>query len=152
MIDPSRGSGMTETEHILKSLEAFKAFAAEYEVATFIVAHPNKPLKIPGGDVPVPTAYDISGSAHWFNVADTIVTVWRNPEEAATPTQIHVQKVRFGEVGESGTKAQLDHHRATGRYSDVNTATDVDDKEVKKAKKAIEDNNHFANQQKHFKG
>jgi twinkle protein len=119
MIDPTRKSGITETEHIRDSLESFKAFGRDYNVAVYIVAHPNKPLKEPGGKIPVPNAYDISGSAHWYNIVDNIISVWRNPEELSTPVQIHIQKVRFGEVGTSGTSVELEFNRATGIYTDT---------------------------------
>jgi twinkle protein len=128
MIDPTRKPGITETEHIRDSLEEFKAFGREYNVWVCIVAHPNKPLKEPGGKVPVPTAYDISGSAHWYNIVDNIISVWRDPAEMSLPVQIHIQKVRFGEVGTSGSEVALEFNRATGIYTDISYAVNVDNK------------------------
>ncbi len=121
----NRSSGQSETEHILESLEAFKSFARDYNVATWIVAHPNKPLKEPGGSIPVPGAYDISGSAHWFNVADNILTVWRNPKEKLTPSAVHIQKVRFPEVGQAGHEVNFYFNAATGRFIEVKEIPDV---------------------------
>jgi hypothetical protein len=42
---------------------------------------------------PVPTPYDISGSAHWRNKADNCLTLWRDEKEPDRPVQLHVQKI-----------------------------------------------------------
>jgi twinkle protein len=70
------------------------------------------------GKLPVPTLYDISGSANWANKADLGVVVHR-PEESSlgSPTDIYVRKVRFKSVGRIGV-VRLNYDRATGRYSD----------------------------------
>ncbi len=123
-ISQVRRPGQTETEYVGECLEMFKGFAQKYTVKVWIVAHPNKPLKEPGGKWPVPTAYDISGSAHWFNMADDIICVWRDPDEVVTPTQVHVQKVRFAEVGKVGMR-EFRHEYATGRFNALPMAKDV---------------------------
>ena len=126
LITKDRISGQSETEHILISLEAFKAFAREYNVATWIVAHPNKPLKEPGGKPIVPDAYAISGSAHWYNVSDNILTVYREPRERSKPSEVHIMKVRFPEVGKAGSICEFNFNEATGRFFDISSAMDVD--------------------------
>jgi len=50
------------------------------------------------GDVRVPEAYDISGSADWYNKSDNIITVFRRKFH----TEIHIQKIRFREIGQQG--------------------------------------------------
>ncbi len=144
-IDPTRRPGITETEHINESLSMFKGFSQGYTVCVWIVAHPNKPLKEPGGNVPVPSAYDISGSAHWYNKADDIICVWRNPLSTTEPTQIHIQKIRFGEVGVQG-QCNFYHERSTGRFIAMSKVKDVTAVQEKPKKK--DDMNHFANKNK----
>lgn len=139
LITRDKAYSQREDEHILSALKTFKAFAREYNVATWIVAHPNKPLKEPGGNIPVPNAYDISGSAHWFNVADNILTVWRNPKERATPSQVYIQKIRFPEVGKAGGFQEFRFDPPTGRFFDVSPVIDVSDIPTK------DDKNFFAN-------
>lgn len=60
--------------------------------------------------------YDISGSAHWFNKPDNILSVYRESEHP-TGTQIHIQKVKFREVGHTGTVV-LRHDARTGTFYD----------------------------------
>ncbi|MDE2470828.1 MAG: hypothetical protein KGL35_19300, partial [Bradyrhizobium sp.] len=86
----------------------------------FIVAHPQKLYRNKDGHYPVPTLYDISGSAHWRNKADNGIVVYRDINEPENPlVEIHVQKVRFREVGKVGG-VELKYDKATGCYSDCN--------------------------------
>jgi twinkle protein len=86
-------------------------------VHVWVVAHPQKLYRKDDGSYPVPTPYDISGSAHWRNKADNCVTVWRDERDPDSPVQIHVQKIRFREVGSPGM-ADLRFNRLNGRYTD----------------------------------
>ncbi len=140
-ISQVRRPGQTETEYVAECLEQFKGFAQKYTVKVWIVAHPNKPLKEPGGKWPVPTAYDISGSAHWFNMADDIITVWREPENDYAPSQVHVQKIRFSEIGKVG-KCDFRHDFPTGRFSPVANIADVTAVQ-EKPKPKKDDSDHF---------
>lgn len=56
-----------------------RAFARTYEVAVWFVAHPRQQRSTVGrgGKLPVPTMYDISGSAHWYNKADVGICLER---------------------------------------------------------------------------
>ncbi|MFA5206645.1 MAG: DnaB-like helicase C-terminal domain-containing protein [Lentisphaeria bacterium] len=115
-----RPPGVNETEHIGQSLTKFRNFARLHNVAVWIVAHPAKMLKDKDGKYPVPTPYDISGSANWRNKADACVSVWRDlgSPDKAHRVQIHVQKVRDKNLGNPGT-VELDWQRATGRFFEV---------------------------------
>src|SRR5690606_17801830 len=72
---------------------------------------------------PVPTPYDISGSAHWYNKADNIITVHRNQAEQTQDVDIHVQKVRFKHIGHIGV-ATLKYDKVTARYFEAPTVID----------------------------
>jgi twinkle protein len=102
-LDHSRPSNQTETEYISSALTKLRQFARNYDVHVWLVAHPAKLYKDKDGKYPVPTPYDISGSAHYRNKADNAITVWRNVgHEDQTVADVHIQKIRFKEVGKVG--------------------------------------------------
>jgi twinkle protein len=102
-IDHSRPNNQTETEYVSAVLTKIRQFARNMDVHVWLVAHPAKLYKDKDGKYPVPTPYDISGSAHYRNKADNAVTVWRNVGyEDQSVADIHIQKIRFKEVGRVG--------------------------------------------------
>lgn len=113
-IEHQRPSNMTETEYVSHMLARLKRFASVHGVHVWFVAHPAK-MKPEGGKTPVPTLYEISGSANFVNKADCGIVVHRGDERDTT--EIWVRKVRFKWVGQQG-KATLDYDRVTGVYSD----------------------------------
>lgn len=118
-IDHTRPGNLSETEYISQSLTKFRAFSRAYDVHVWVVAHPMKPQKDKAtGKYPPPTAYDISGSAHWRNKADNVLCVYRDEMDESKEVEIHVQKVRFREIGRPGL-AQVRFDTATGRYQDA---------------------------------
>ncbi len=127
-----RPEGMTETEHIGQSLTRFRNFARLHGVAVWIVAHPTKLFKQSDGGYPVPTAYDISGSANWRNKADTCLAVWRDLA-GKTPhrVELHVQKVRDKNLGTIG-KVELDWQAATGRFFELGKQPPAPDRREKR--------------------
>ena len=80
----------------------------------WIMVHPTKLKKDENGEYPVATPYDCAGSAHWFNKADMILSLWRDKKDPEAPLQVHSQKVRFKENGDLGM-AELWYDRITGR-------------------------------------
>ncbi len=66
---------------------------------------------------PVPTPYDIAGSAHWRNKSDCAITVWRDLSSHVDEVEVHVQKIRFREVGRIGM-CRLKYDRVSGRFID----------------------------------
>lgn len=109
--------GQTETAYISAALGQIRRFGRAHGVHVWVVAHPQKLYRQEDGSYPVPTPYDISGSAHWRNKADNCLTVWRNERDLESPVQIHVQKIRFREVGSPGM-AELRFNRINGRYQE----------------------------------
>lgn len=110
--------GQTETAYISTALSQIRRFGRSHGVHVWVVAHPQKLYRGDDGSYPVPTPYDISGSAHWRNKADNCLTVWRDERDPESPVQIHVQKIRFREVGSPGM-AELRFNRINGRYVEV---------------------------------
>jgi twinkle protein len=124
IIDPwnefehTRPSGQTETEGISHALTQIRRFARNHGVHVWLVAHPQKLYRREDGSYPVPTPYDISGSAHWRNKADNCLTVWRDENEPDQPIRLYIQKIRFREVGSVGM-VELRWNKLNGRYVDT---------------------------------
>lgn len=117
-LDHTRPASMTGTEYISAFLSKIRRFARLHRVHVWIVAHPTKLKKEEGAkELPVPKAYDIEGSAHWYNKADNILSVWRDVKADNNIVEVHVQKVRFRWQGKPGV-VRLYYHDATGRFSE----------------------------------
>lgn len=114
-IDHSRPDGQSETEYISRSLSKLRAFTRSHGVHLWIVAHPTKLEKSKDGSYPVPTPYDVAGSAHWRNKADNCLAIWRDQATHNDLVEIHIQKVRKKAVGRVGM-VKLRYSRATGNY------------------------------------
>lgn len=98
-----RAPNVTETEYISLVLKRVRQFARYYQVHVWIVAHPAKLFRGKNDQYPVPTLYDISGSANWRNKADNGLVIWRDLGDPKKDlVEIHIQKIRFREVGRLG--------------------------------------------------
>src|SRR3954453_8687967 len=110
---------MSETEYVSQTLGRVRRFSENHGLNTWFVAHPRIMRREKAdGPLPVPTLYDISGSANWANKADIGLVVHREPDEAPTRADVYVRKVRFKSVGRIGG-ISLRWDRATGRYSEI---------------------------------
>lgn len=113
-VDNQRPAGVSVSDWTGTVLGRCKAFAQEYDSVMNVVAHPTKmPADIDKVDhveqVKVPTLYDISGSANWYNFADIGMCVFRERGINGAPdtTHLYVQKVRhdyYGRVGHTEFK------------------------------------------------
>ncbi len=123
-LDHSRPAGLSETEYISRCLTEVRRFCRTFKVHVFLVAHPAKlaRIKAVGRDgnesevYPVPTPYDVSGSAHWRNKADNCLCVWRDVMLPGT-CEVHIQKIRFREVGTVG-RVEFGFDPPTSQYID----------------------------------
>lgn len=108
----------SETQYISRFLDQLIQFAKFNEVLLFLVAHPRKMNKT-GGKIDVPSLYDISGSANFYNKTDYGITVHRdtNDENIMVDTvKIYFQKIKYKHLGEQGI-IQLNYDKETGRFS-----------------------------------
>jgi twinkle protein len=122
-IEHKRPAGVTETEYVSAILAKIKRFAQAHGVHVWFVAHPQKMQRDKDtGKIPVPTLYEISGSAHFVNKADIGIVVARDWADGSRDVEIHVKKVRFKAVGKTGV-AKLEYDRPTGIYSDPQRAS-----------------------------
>jgi twinkle protein len=114
-LDHSRPEGLTETEYISGCLSKLRRFARLYGLHIWLIAHPTKLKKQENGLYPVPTPYDAAGSAHFWNKADNAISVWRDLNDEKNIVQIHIQKIRFKEVGMPGM-IELVYDRTTNKF------------------------------------
>lgn len=119
-VDHTRPYGLSETEYVSKCLSKLRYFAHTYNVHVWLIAHPTKLIRRQDGTYPIPTPYDVAGSAHFRNKADCCLTVWRNdaPENKDTKVKIYIQKIRFHEIGRTG-EVELEYDKITQSYKDV---------------------------------
>jgi len=110
-----RKEGISETEYISEFLAELRGFARNMGVHVWLVAHPTKLQKGMDGKYPVPTGYDVAGSAHFFNKADNIIAVHRDKSVPGAPSEIHVQKIRSRWLGQLGS-TNLTWDPQSGKY------------------------------------
>jgi len=109
-----------ETNYVSRILSKIIAFAEDYNVHVFLVAHPTKGVTINGVDR-VATLNDISGSGNFFNKTHNGISVYREKDKGRNPdnlVEVHVQKVKFKFVGTLGA-CKLEYDLLTGNYFDT---------------------------------
>jgi len=112
---------ISETQYIGKFLDKLILFGKLNDLLIFLVAHPRKMQR---GDIP--TLYDISGSANFYNKCDYGFTVHRITDEEGIMTndvQVHWQKIKFLHLGKQGI-SNFRYNYINGRFEDV--GSDVD--------------------------
>jgi len=117
-LEHARPEGLSETEYVSQALKRIRNFGRRHGVHVWVVAHPSKLYRDKEGNYPVPTMYDISGSAHWRNKADNGLCVWRDLGNKETRVvEVHIQKIRFRQIGKLGI-GELIYNKPTGTYHD----------------------------------
>jgi twinkle protein len=116
-IDHTRPPGMTETDYVSIALAKIRRFARNYKCHVWLIAHPTKMPKELNGKYLCPTPYDIAGSANFRNKADNCLAVYRDLGDDSKAVEIHVQKIRFREIGKVGL-ANLYYQGGSGRYEE----------------------------------
>lgn len=117
-LDHSRQPGVSLTQQVNAELTLLRTFIRKSKTHAILVAHPTKLQKDKDGKYPVATMYDISDSAHFYNKTDFGISVWRDASDIMLPTEIHVQKVRFREMGETGM-VEVTYDYRTQRITEV---------------------------------
>lgn len=103
----------SETQYISRFLDGLINFAKFNDVLLFLVAHPKKMNK---GEVP--TLYDISGSANFYNKTDYGLTVHRvvgDDNLMLNEVDIHFQKIKYKHLG-SPSAINLKYDYDSGRF------------------------------------
>ena len=132
-----RKEGVNETEYISMFLTYIRKFAREQGVHVWLVAHPAKLIKDKDGRYPVPDGYSVSGSAHFYNKADNIVTIHRDKTNPNAPSEIHVQKIRSRWLGRTGM-TQLYWRPDCGRYEEATSQHKYSGKDFASGERDVE--------------
>ena len=114
-IEHEQSGGETETQYISRLLNRMTAFAQQNDLLFILMAHPTK-IKKDNGNGGVPTMYDISGSATFFDKADFGLVVHRERDESKNYTLVRVEKVKFRHLGAPGD-ATFKFNVINGRYT-----------------------------------
>lgn len=126
-LDHSRPSDMREDEFISVSLTKLRWLARSSEIHVFVVAHPTKYQRQKGEPKPIITLNDVKGASEWYAKADNGISVWRDEADKTGATDVHIQKIRFREVGRAGDYVRLHYDRVTGRFHDPNHRETIDE-------------------------
>lgn len=121
-INHTREGGLTETEYIGAALAKTSALAKNLNISFWYVVHPQKLRRDKNGDIIRPGFYEVSGSAHWANMADNGILVYRNFVEDMT--EIETVKVRYRHNGSVGT-VKMKFDRPSGRFRAATQADEL---------------------------
>lgn len=117
-------NGQSETTYINNSLSKITQFAAKTGVHVFMIAHPTKLQKGQDGAYPMPTLYDISGSANWFNKTHNGFAIRR--DDNTSRVQVRVHKVKQFWHGKKGDCFfSFDYHSRQYLPEEPETADDT---------------------------
>jgi twinkle protein len=112
-----RPKDVSESDFTGICLRKLRKFARKNNLCIIIVAHPTKIYRIKDSkEYPIPTLYDISGSANWYNKTDNGMVVYRVFERDVI--QIHVKKVKFKNYGELGM-VEWKWNKETGLFTEI---------------------------------
>jgi twinkle protein len=99
-----KDSHLSETMYVLMCLNKLISFLDKYKVIGILIAHPKKLEKKKGPNgvmkYPIPSLYDISGSAHFFNRTHNGFSVVRDLN--TNQVDIYIQKVKLSWLGKLG--------------------------------------------------
>ena len=111
----------SETQYISRFLDKLINFAKFNDVLLFLVAHPRKMDKDTIGKIKVPSLYDISGSANFYNKTDYGIVVHRQTNEnqiMMDKVEVHFSKIKFKHLGNQGIQ-DLYYDQETGRFGEM---------------------------------
>jgi twinkle protein len=109
-------NGENETQYVSRFLDVLINFARFNNVLVYLIAHPRK---IEAGKIP--TMYDISGSANFYNKTDYGFVVHRLRDDKNVMTdevEVHWQKIKFKHLGHQGV-SNLIYNQINGRFDPV---------------------------------
>jgi twinkle protein len=111
----------SETQYISRFLDQIIQFAKINNILIFLVAHPKKMNKSANGKIEVPSLYDISGSANFYNKTDYGITVHRTTDDQnvmQNEVDVYFQKIKYKHLGKQGI-VHLNYDYITGRFNQL---------------------------------
>lgn len=138
-----KDEGASETKYVGKSLDLISRFCELNNMHCFLVAHPTKGKRQKDNQMKyeVPTLYDISGSANFFNKTDNGLCVYRDFEE--NKTYVYIQKVKFSHWGKVGF-SDFVYDVVNGRYTE-NGDNKLNESWINFKQTALQENKEFLN-------
>ena len=110
-------SDQSLTEYVGYAIRKLKRFAKVNNVHVAVIAHPTKQAKDKQGNFQIPTLYDVSDSAHWYNKADLGAIVHRDHEDGHTIFK--VAKSRYHDIIGKPGQVKLKFDMDTKIFSEV---------------------------------
>ena len=110
----------SETQYISRFLDQIIQFAKFNDILVFLIAHPKKMSKT-DGKIEVPSLYDISGSANFYNKTDYGITVHRKTDSdnvMINEVNVYFQKIKYKHLGKQGI-ISLNYDYETGRFNQL---------------------------------
>ena len=126
-LDHSRQADTREDQYISIALSKLRWLARAADIHIFVVAHPAKYQRVHGQPKPVITLNECKGASEWYAKADNGISIWRDEMDTTGASDVHIQKIRFREVGRAGGAVRLYYDRVTGCYSDPNQRATVEE-------------------------
>lgn len=121
--------GEMETKYILQCLNKLIHFLEKYNVHGFLVAHPIKLSKDQKTHkYPIPTLYNIAGSAHFFNRTHNGMSIVRDME--TNLVDVYVQKVKYSWLGRVGF-CSFHYNTMTRQYTVLNETNETINEDLK---------------------
>jgi hypothetical protein len=115
-IEHQKPKDVNDSDYAGICLRRLRKFARKYMVCVILVAHPAKMYREKeSSQYPVPTLYDISGSANYYNKADNGLVVYRDFNRNLV--EVHVKKVKYRNYGHLDT-VKFRYDVSTGTYSE----------------------------------
>lgn len=129
-----RDRHISETEYVGIAIRELKALANRLNIHLVIAAHPTKIEQV-SGEYPMPSLYQINGSANWYNKPDIGIIIHR-PDKSGNMSMINVEKVRYhDQIGKPGIEWMVyDFERR--RYSHAAPPEEVEDARKRKGRSA----------------
>ncbi len=91
--------------YIGRVLNQLKYYSRLHGLHTILVAHPKKMQRQKDTQHYIlPSLYDISDSANWYNVADNGIVIYRRfgDDKSSSYNEVHIQKVKHKFIGKIG--------------------------------------------------
>jgi len=111
-LEHQRDRNESETDYAGYALRRLRKFARKFNIHLIVAAHPAKMQRAKDGKYPMPSLYDIAGSAHFSNKPDVGLIVHRLDE---VTTVLNVAKSRYASIGIKG-EVFGSFNVETGRY------------------------------------
>ena len=116
-VESEMPNGELETNFVSKVLDRLCSFAIRNNVIVFLVAHPRKMEWDEAKKAyKCPRAYDINGSANFYNKSDFCITIHRDFKQ--DEVLVRVDKVKFSNYGNTG-ECRLKYDLVSGNYYEL---------------------------------